>query len=359
MKAGHVMTNETGRGSRSTPDLSKQPSRHRGNRLAWSVGIIAVGTISIALIATQLIPPTSFASTNPTNCAAAPSKCGYPDATNSGVLAGTVLKTVPAQVSSGPGWTSTSDGSVHVTGNSAVVAGLYIPGTLDISANNVTVKNVKIVTDGNFGISLRHITGVTIQNTTIAGENADAGRLNYGIDDVFGDSTGMVIKNDNISLARTAIQVSSGQITGNYIHDPGFIAGDHTNGIYVNGNTKPLTISGNTIFNNLTQTDDINLDASGALGQAVANKIVTGNLLAGGGYSIYGGAALRAATSNIVIRGNSFSDLYYANGGKYGPISYFNSHGSGNVWSGNVWSGLGRPDASVDQPGLANVIPSP
>ncbi len=295
----------------------------------------------------------------PQECAAAPSTCGFPDATNSGIPAGTVLRAVPAQVSSGRGWTSSPTGSVHVTGDGAMLSGLYIPGTLDISASHVTIRDVRVVTGGNFGISLRHTTGVIIENCVISGRDKTSGRVNYAIDDVYGDSTGTVIKASNISYFRTGAQVSTGLISRNYIHDPGYLPGDHTNGIYVNGGTRPLIISGNTIFNNRTQTDDINLDASGALGQSVANKVITGNLLAGGGYSIYGGAALRAATSNIVIKGNSFSQRYYPHGGRYGPIGYFDSRGRGNVWSGNVWSGPIRRDAGLDHSGQANVIPSP
>src|SRR6266536_2947680 len=338
MKAGHVMSTKTNPGIRAAAQPAKA-ARHRA-QLALSATVIAGGAVAASLIGTQLLGASAFATTV-TNCAAAPSKCGLPDATNSGVLAGTVLKTVPNQVASGPGWTSTTDGSVHVTGNGAVLTGLYIPGTLDITGDNVTVKNVKIVTDGNFGISLRSIAGVTIQNVTIAGQNADAGRLNYGIDDVSGDSTGLVIKNDDISLARTGIQVGSGQVTGNYIHDPGYIAGDHTNGIYVNGGTKPMTISGNTIYNPRTQTDAINLDASGATGQLVANKTVTGNLLAGGGYTVYGGNALAAVTSNIVIANNRFSTLYYAKSGLYGAAAYFMAAAPGSSWSGNIWDATG------------------
>ena len=81
------------------------------------------------------------------------------------------------------------------------------------------------------------------------------------------------------------MQVSTGLIVGNYIHDPGYIRGDHTNGIYAAGSTDPLTIYGNTVFNNLGQTDAINLAASTSR-QDVANKMVVDNLLAGGGYSI-------------------------------------------------------------------------
>jgi hypothetical protein len=321
---------------------------------------VIAALVSVFLLYPQPVPAAGHHSAPvPQECAAAHSTCGFPDATNSGVPAGTILRAVPAQVSSGRGWTSTPDGSVHVTGDGAVLSGLYIPGTLDISASHVTIRDVRVVTGGNFGISLRHTTGVIIENCTISGANKTSGRVNYAIDDVYGDSTGMVIKANNISYFRTGAQVSTGLISRNYIHDPGYLPGDHTNGIYVNGGTRPLTISGNTIFNDLTQTDDINLDASGTLRQAVANKIVTGNLLAGGGYSIYGGAALRAATSNIVIKGNRFSKRYYPHGGRYGPIGYFDSRGRGNVWSGNVWSGPIRRGKGVDRSGQANVIPSP
>jgi hypothetical protein len=150
----------------------------------------------------------------------------------------------------------------------------------------------------------------------------------------------MVIKDDNITDFRTAIQISAGLVTGSYIHGPGYISGDHTNGIYVGGTTQPLTISHNTIFNNLGQTDTINLDATSS-GQTVANTIIENNLLAGGGYSIYGGNALNASTSNIVIKDNRFSDIYYSQSGQYGYVDEFDPAGPGNVWSGNIWDATG------------------
>jgi Right handed beta helix region len=150
---------------------------------------------------------------------------------------------------------------VTVTAKGTVLSGLAITGTLQISASSVTVKNVQVTSGGNFGISLAHTTGVTIENSTISGQNPTAGRVSYAIDDVYGDSAGTIIKANNISRFRTAIQVSTGQVDSNYIHDPGFVAGDHTNGIYVNGGTQPLMIWNNTIFDSLGQTDAVNLDA--------------------------------------------------------------------------------------------------
>ncbi len=279
----------------------------------------------------------------PGDCITVPHACGFPDGTNTGVPSGTALRSVPGQVSSGPGWHfDPKGGYVVVTARGTVLSGLSILCNLVIDASDVTVQDVRVVTGGYFGISIRHTTGVTIEDSTISGQNLTSGRVDSAIDDVYGDSTGIVIKNNNISRFRTGVQVSTGLIAGNYIHDPGYIHGDHTNGIYVAGTTKPLTIYGNTILNDLGQTDDINLDASRS-GQDVANKTVVDNLLAGGGYSIYGGGSRNGRTSNIVIEDNEFGQLYYPEGGQYGPAAYVNLRQAGNVWSGNVWSGTSPP----------------
>jgi parallel beta helix pectate lyase-like protein len=279
----------------------------------------------------------------PDGCIRVPHACGFPDETNTGVPSGTALRSVPGQVSSGPGWHFDPKGDcVVVTARGTVLSSLSIPYLLVIDASDVTVQDVRVVTGGYWGISLAHTTGVTIEDSTISGQNSTKGRVGAAIDDVHGDSTGIVIRNNNISRFKTGVQVSTGLISGNYIHDPGYIHGDHTNGIYTAGTTEPLTIYGNTIFNDLGQTDDINLDASSS-GQDVANKIVVDNLLAGGGYSIYGGGSRKDRTWNIVIEDNEFDRLYYSEGGRYGPAAYVNLGQAGNVWSGNVWSGTSPP----------------
>jgi hypothetical protein len=314
--------------------------RRRRKFLLAVLGLAALATVTaLAAVGTFLGHAAGL-----TNCAAAPSNCSYPGLANTGVPAGTTLRSVPAQVTSGPGWSyNASTGTVTVTAKGTVLSGLSIAGTLQVNASNVTVNNVKVVTNANFGISLTHTTGVTIENSTISGQNSTTGRVSSAIDDVYGDSTGMVIKYNNISNFRTAVQISTGLVQGNYIHDPGYIAGDHTNGFYVNGGTQPLTITGNTIFVSLGQTDAINLDA-GTPGPSapVANKTITNNFLAGGGYTIYGGAASSSPTSNIVITGNRFGQLYYAKSGQYGPVYYYNPAGKGNSWSGNSWDTTGQ-----------------
>jgi hypothetical protein len=280
-----------------------------------------------------------------TNCMAVPHACGYPDATNSGVPAGTALKAVPAQVTSGPGWSWNAQyGVVVVTGYAANLTGLKISGGLNIEANNVTVNDVQVVTGGPFGISLWSTKGVTIENSTVSGSNSAAGRVDSAICDVYGDSTMTTVKDDNITDFRIAIQMPTGMVEGNYIHDPGYIAGDHTDGIMATGSTEWMTIKDNTVLNAFGQTDAVTLDASGP-GTPVANKTVVGNLIGGGGYSLYAGSANNDSTSNIVIRNNRFSQAYFPKSGQFGPVAYY-TPGSGNVWSGNVMDTTGQAVAS-------------
>jgi hypothetical protein len=309
--------------------------------------LIVIAPLAASACQSLSVPlPRPVSRPGPPRCAEASGACGFPDTTTAGVSVGTSLRAVPGQVSHGPGWSYDPQGWVEVTGDGAVLSGLSIRCDLNIDASGVTVKDVRVITAGTFGISLRHTSGVTIERSTVSGLNPTYGRVDTAIDDVYGDSTGTVIEDDNISYFRTAVDVSSGVVAGNYIHSPGYMPGDHTNGIYDNGSDAPLTIEDNTILNPLAQTDAITLDATSG-NQTVANKTIEGNLLAGGGYAIYGGDSEDNKTSNIVIKDNWFSQRYYSQGGRYGPAAYFDPAGTGNVWSGNVWArpapGGGRP----------------
>ncbi len=331
------------------PQRPPRPRRSRRVRLLSALAIVTVAVVGIAVGLTVLFNPKSHAAQ--LTCGTSPSSCGYPDASNTGVPAGTTLKTVgtgAGQVSSGPGWSFNSGGWVAVTGNGASLTGLNIPYGVVISANNVTLNNDNIVTGGPaaIGVSLRNTAGATIENTTITGLGTGPNRVTTGIKDVFSNSTGINVNHDNISEFETGVQLESGLVQDNYIHDPGYATGDHTNGVMSNGGTTPLTINHNTIFNNRGQTDCVGLFEDFS---AQANRTVTNNLLAGGSYSIYAGNTRPAngPTAQIVITGNVIAKNYFATGGAYGPVVYFNSSGQGNVFNNNTWDTTG---ASISAP---------
>lgn len=263
-----------------------------------------------------------------------PSRCGYPDATNAGVPAGTTQLRVPQDVQSGPGWVWDSRGWLQ-TSSGAVVQNLNVAGSIIVGGSNVTVKNNTVALGGEtWGIGLQHATNVVISNNTI-GVVGGSPRLMVGIKDIYGDTTGIQILRNNIANTSTGVQVYEGLIADNYIHDMGYASGDHLNGTTSNGSTTMMTIQHNTILNSYGQTDAISLFQDFGI---EANRLITNNLVAGGGYTIYGGDNERyGKTSNIKITNNRFSTLYYANGGAYGPIAAFDSSGSGNLLSGNYW----------------------
>jgi hypothetical protein len=277
-------------------------------------------------------------------CAANPHVCGFPDSTNSGVPAGLKLLSVPGQISHGKGWHYDSRGWVEVNGNGAVLRGLYIPYNVDISASNVTIVDDKIVSTGNgFGVSLRHTSNVTIAHSSIFSPYASgSNRLQVGIKDVYSDSSKTTVEYDNIYHASTGVQLSEGLIANTYIHDPGYMSGDHIDGIASDaGDSSGLTIEHNTVLNAQAQTTAVGLFED--FGPQF-DCLVEDNLLAGGGYVVYAGANPGGARpSNIVVINNRFSRIYYRNGGYYGPATDVAAGVSGNVWRGNIWDDNAKP----------------
>jgi hypothetical protein len=275
-------------------------------------------------------------------CTPAQNGCGFPSATNTGVPAGVKLKAVPGQVSNGPGWAySAATHQVDVTGKGAVLSGLAIACAVSISASDVTITDDKVVTSGTYGITTQHTADVTIENSTVSGLNKTSGRVDYAIDDLYSDSTGLVIRDNNVAEWRIGVNVAGGQVTGNYIHDPGYISGDHTDGLYDNGGTLPLTVKDNTILDRLSEVDAIFL--ASLPDQAISDKTIADNLLAGGDYVIYAGGKA-GSSSNIVISNNRFSQLYYPMSGQFGAAIDFDRNGQGNTWSGNIWTGRVKLD---------------
>jgi hypothetical protein len=338
-----------------TPSQTQSPKRHRRHPPAGH---------ALTPPSTSPLPPSSIAVGS--NCLPAPADtmtntvshtCGFPDTTNTGAPNGTPIINVPAQESSGPGWTYSDANGLVVTGNGTVINHLNIVNNgIEIKASNVTIENSAISETGDWwGIGLYHSNNVTIEHCDISSPYATgANRLQVGIKDVYGDTTGSRILDNNIWHTPTAIQVANGVFEGNYIHDYGYSdAGgddDHLNGISVGGgDLNSLLIQDNTILDNYGQTDAIALFQD--FGNE-ANKTITSNLLAGGSYTVYGGgpntsgggcgsytnsSGCYGPSNNIVVTNNRFSAMYFPTSGTFGPIEAFNQSGSGNVWSRNYW----------------------
>jgi hypothetical protein len=277
------------------------------------------------------------------NCVAVPHECGYPDATTTGVPPGTPLSRVPSELTSGRGWSWNPGGWLDVHGDGTVLEGLDVAGNIDVKASGVRISKVRVTLGGDsFGISLRHARDVAIEDTEIAAPHPGTDRLLVGVKDIYGDAAGTQIRRTDISGTATGIQVYSGLIEDSYVHDLGYRSGDHTNGITDNGGAgMPLTIRHNTVLNPFRQTDAIGLFQDFG---PQANRVIEGNLLAGGGYVLYAGAKAGApAPANISIIGNRIARRPFPHGGFYGPVTAFDPSGSRNRFEGNIWDDTGLP----------------
>ena len=220
--------------------------------------------------------------------------------------------------------------------------GFDLSVNVDVTASDVTIRNCRLKVAGDsFGVSLRHVSGVTIQDSEIFGPDAGANRLLVAVKDIYADSQGTRVLRNDLWNTSTAVQIGQGLVQGNYIHNLGYVAGDHVNGTTSNGSSTLLTLDHNTVLNSFGQTDAISLFEDFGV---EANRVISNNLMAGGGYTLYGGANPGGAqTSGIKVSGNRFSRLYYPNGGSYGPVTAFDPTGPGNSWTGNVWDDSGQP----------------
>jgi hypothetical protein len=302
---------------------------------------------AIALTAAGLFTGTAAQSQASTVCAPHPAVCGFPEAKTTGYTVPlAALRQVPQQVRSGPGWSYTG-GALVITGAGTTLAGITTSSTIVVAAPHVTITNSRIygALTNQPGIALEPAAnGTTITDTLIAGTNATSGTMLVGIKDVQGNPvTGTQIIRCDIYHASSGVQIYEGTIADSYIHDLGNTGTEHLEDYNSTGNSGyRVTIRHNTLFNPSPQTAAVYLGADFSPSQ---NVQITGNLLAGGGYTVYGGGVgvgPHAAPAGIVVTGNVFSRIYFAQGGRFGPVAYFDQ-GHGDAWSSNTWDGTTTP----------------
>ena len=132
-------------GATRPADPVRVPSGHRRALIAGLVVLLLAGGLLAVIVAGRLnteapiplrpLPPAApVVDASLRNCVVSPSVCGYPDGSNTGVPASVVLKSVPAQVSSGPGWHWDSRGWVEIDGNNALFTGYSVNASVDVTA---------------------------------------------------------------------------------------------------------------------------------------------------------------------------------------------------------------------------------
>jgi hypothetical protein len=298
-------------------------------------------------------------------CFASPHSCGYPDATNTGVPAGTTL---------------TPSGSKTISTNGTVINGAEITGTVTVAADNVTIKNSKIIRtsggSGTYGVILNNgADNFTIEHSEVVGPASETAGLQSAVWNHYGNP-GVVARFDYFHKCADCWE-GPGVFENDFMVVDAAYTGSHDEDIYVCG--AAIHVEHSTLFNTHHQTAAVFGDTASCGGNTFD---ISNSLLAGGGYTLYpqGNASSSMGTMNITdnrfarcITGTVYdsstggtycnsrtgdSSGYYPYGGFYGLAAYYFTGGS-NVWTGNVWDDNSRPICPTGNEGCGTVTPPP
>ncbi|MGH2976025.1 MAG: hypothetical protein ACRDLL_14330 [Solirubrobacterales bacterium] len=287
--------------------------------------------------------PAATSSASTTACFPQPSSCGYPDATTTGVPAGTAL---------------TSSSNVTLS-SGQIMRAKDVTGSVTVTGPNVTIEDSKIHTnDGGSGE-----TAITLQNgatnfklirSEVYGNGSQTDAPESGVWNHYNNAGAQAIGSyihgspDNwegrVDLVKDSYMIVDAQYSG-----------AHSENIYICGSTAIVEHS--TLYNESDETSLIFGDGICGQGNTVS---VTDSMLAGGGYmlepnakgvsapvTITGNRVGRCLSSSqqdsgggYVCSGGADSSGYWPRGGHYGISADL---GSSATWSGNVWDDNGQP----------------
>jgi outer membrane biosynthesis protein TonB len=280
-------------------------------------------------------PPSVELPSTQTDCIKVPSVCGYPDATNTGVPAGTML-------------TSRSE-EIAVTTPGTTIKDLALDGSIEVDANNTTIEDSDIVVNGTqsgcnspcggHGIWIKPgVTGTVVQDVTCHGGAPTGANVTEFC--VQSNDSSTEVKRVHFYDCTTCM-VGPGTWSDNFVDQTGAeIPQEHYEDIYYGGGAGPLVVNHNTMLNPQGQTAVVFTSVDFGNQTTIT---VTNNLMAGGGYMIYGGGSGTGGKvlGPVTITGNRFSREYYPDGGYYGVAAYFNE--AVTTWSGNIWDDTLKP----------------
>jgi hypothetical protein len=274
------------------------------NGVQYYFRVIAINSVGESLPSEVVAAMPLAAPSGQLNCAVAPSGCGLPDETNTGVVGGTPLTRI--------------DGDVTVTVAGTVIEGKDIRGCVRVLAPNVTIRNSKVTCTFAYAILIEARAG-----GNLLVEDVEVDCLNSPTNGI--GEYGVTVRRVNIHGCGNGLDIDGNfTVEGSYIHDLYTDNDSHADGIQLTGGSN-IIIAGNTIYATA-------LGTSAIISHPTNNSdvLITGNLLAGGAYTLY----CPQSSSNFRVIDNRFSTIYYPLAGTFGPWTDCQTVAelSGNVW---------------------------
>ncbi|WP_329677218.1 hypothetical protein [Cellulomonas sp.] len=242
------------------------------------------------------------------------SSAGFPDASTTGVPAGTSL---------------TPSGSITISQDGAVIDSLQITGTVTVNANNVTIRRTLIKNTGSIPVRVNG-SGLVMEDSEIDGQGGGNPAVAY---------SNYTLRRVNIHDVAEGPRISGGNVTieASYIHNVLQVGTNHTDAVQSTGGSN-IVLRGNTIQANNPQTGTYGNAAFqyGEENSPIRACTVEGNLFDGGNVTINGGGG---GTTGAAC---SFSGNKFQRDFRYGPVGNL---GPNTVWdkATNVWFDTGLP----------------
>jgi hypothetical protein len=276
----------------------------------------------------------------------------WPDCSDTGVPVGTPL--------------TPRSGILNITENGTTIDHVYLTGSVDIYADNVTIEDSVIISSGYIAVMQRPgYHGLELLHDTIMGDpgrGPDSGGEGIGVWNIGGSAE---IGYDNISDFGGDVDIITGEVFDSYLHNEQAFGSEGIDGCNPLPNPIPqrcynhsdafgidsghdITLRHNTILESSIPGASSAIKLNDDLGK-ISDVTVIDNFISGGSYCTYSGSRPGAPPSvGIKYIANAFSTLYEPECGKFGPVAYWNSSGAGSVWSRNYWVGGPHNGRSVN-----------
>jgi len=200
-------------------------------------------------------------------------------------------------------------------------------GGIEVSANNVTIKDTRVTNSGDTSSAIHvdaGVTGTLIEDSTLSGQSS-SNAIQYAVTNGGSRTTGLRLQMYNC----TECWNGQGTLQDSYAISDGVISGAHYEAVYVGGGTtEPTDIEHDTLLNPNNQTAAFFGDDH-AWGP-MHNVTIDNNLVASGGDGIDTGCNGDGNT-NIKITNNRLSYTYNS----HMPPGGENTDPSVTTWSGN------------------------
>jgi len=236
------------------------------------------------------------------NCQSSPSRCGYPDKTNTGVPAGTTLTKV--------------SGEMKIDTPNAVIDGKDIDGCVTVTAPGVTIRRSKINCNSYYGILA---SGAAVANGAARLSVEDVEVVCGGNTTAIGDAN-VTVKRAYLHGCENGFDLDhDATVEDTYITDVVEVNGGHGDGMQFAGTVSNIVVRHNTIIVGPV-TSAVNRTGE------TTSLLVEDNLLAGGAYTLYC-PRVPVASGAFTAINNRFGDYVYGHTDSCGE--------SGVVFTGN------------------------